>query len=120
MRRIEWWIAGRHLKSRRASRFVSLITFIATAGVTLGVMALVVVVGVMSGLQNDLRDRILIANAHLRILTYGEGLRVDDWRHVMDVARQDPEVVAAAPFVLTQGLITSGHDYAEGAYVIGI
>ena len=118
--RVEYWIAGRYLRSRRASRFVSLITFIATAGVAVGVMALIVVTGVMSGLQKDLREKILVANAHVRVLTYGEGLRLDDWRRVLDVVRRQDGVVAAAPFVLSQGLVSTSHDYAEGVAVIGI
>ncbi len=117
---VEWWIAGRYLRSRRASRFVSLITLIAVSGVALGVMALIVVIGVMSGLQRDLREKILIANPHLRVLTYGEGLRMDAWPKVLATVRQDPRVVAAAPFVLTQGLLSAGHDYAEGVAVIGM
>ena len=120
MSRVELWVAGRYLRSRRSSRFVSLITLIAIAGVTLGVTALIVVIGVMSGLQKDLREKILIANPHIRVLTYGEGLRVDDWRRVLGVVRQEPQVVAAAPFVLTQGLLSAGHDYAEGVAVIGV
>ena len=120
MSRVEWWVAGRYLRSRRSSRFVSLITLIAIAGVTLGVMALIVVIGVMSGLQKDLREKILIANPHLRVLTYGEGLRVDDWQRVLGVVRRQPDVVAAAPFVLSQGLLSAGHDYAEGVAVIGV
>jgi lipoprotein-releasing system permease protein len=119
VRRVEWWVAGRYLRSRRASRFVSLITLIAIAGVTLGVMALIIVIGVMSGLQRDLREKILIANPHLRVLTYGEGLRMDDWHRVLGIVRQQPQVVAAEPFVLSQGLISAGHDYAEGVAVIG-
>jgi lipoprotein-releasing system permease protein len=120
VKRVEWWIASRYLRSRRTSRFVSLVTLIATGGVALGVMALIVVIGVMSGLQRDLREKILVANPHLRILTYGEGLRVDDWRRVLATVQGAPEVVAAAPFVLSQGLITAGHDYAEGVAVIGL
>jgi lipoprotein-releasing system permease protein len=118
--RVEWWIAARYLRSRRASRFVSLITLIATAGVALGVAALIVVVGVMTGLQQDLREKILVANPHVRVLTYGEGLRVDDWAHVLEVVRRQPDVLAAAPFVLSQGLVSAGHDYAEGVAVIGL
>ena len=118
--RVEFWIAGRYLRSRRASRFVSLITFIATAGVAVGVMALIVVTGVMSGLQKDLREKILIANAHVRVLTYGEGLRLDDWHRVLDVVRRQDGVLAAAPFVISQGLVSTRHDYAEGVAVIGI
>lgn len=117
---VELWIAGRYLRSRRGSRFVSLITFIATAGIALGVMALIVVTGVMSGLQKDLREKILVANPHVRVLTYGEGLRVDDWQEILSVVRRQPDVLAAAPFVLSQGIITKGADYAEGAAVIGI
>jgi len=120
MKRVEWWIASRYLRSRRASRFVSLITFIATAGVALGVMALIVVTGVMSGLQTDLREKILLANPHVRVLTYGEGLRLDHWVRVLDTVRATRGVLAAAPFVLSQGLMSSGHDYAEGVAVIGV
>lgn len=120
MNRLEWAIAGRYLRSRRASRFVSLITGIAIGGVTVGVMALIVVLGVMNGLQNDLRQKILVASPHLRLLTYGEGLRLDDWRTMLDSVRAYPGVQAAEPFVLTQGLISAGHDYTEGAYILGI
>ncbi len=120
MRAVEWWIASRYLRSRRGSRFVSLITLIATAGVVLGVTALIVVTGVMSGLQRDLREKILVANPHVRVLTYGEGLRVDDWLRILDSVRATPGVLAAAPFVLTQGLVSAGHDYAEGVAVIGM
>src|SRR3989475_4140976 len=112
-------VAMRYLRSRRSSRLISLITVIAVGGVTIGVMALVIVLGVMNGMQNDLREKILVVNPHLRILTYGEGLRLDDWPEVITKVRRTPGVVAAAPFVLTQGLISAGHDYAEGVAVIG-
>lgn len=120
MTRLEWALAGRYLRSRRASRFVSLITGIAIGGVTVGVMALIIVLGVMNGLQNDLREKILVASPHLRLLTYGEGLRLDNWHAMLDSVRAYPGVQAAEPFVLTQGLISAGHDYTEGAYVLGI
>lgn len=113
-------ITLRYLRSRRSSRLLSLITVIAVGGVTVGVMALVVVLGVMNGLQADLRDKILVANPHLRVLTYGEGLRLDDWRKVLAQVRGVAGVSAAAPFVLTQGLISAGHDYAEGVIVYGV
>ncbi len=118
--RLELGLALRYLRSRRSSRLLSLITVIAVGGVTVGVMALVVVLGVMNGLQADLRDKILVANPHLRVLTYGEGLRLDDWRKVLGQVRRTPGVEAAAPFVLTQGLISAGHDYAEGVVVYGV
>jgi len=117
---LELRIAARYLKSRRASRLVSLITLIAVGGVTVGVMALVVVLGVMNGLQADLRDKILVASPHLQVLTYGAGLRLDDWRRVSAEVARMPGVEAAAPFVLTQGLVSAGHDYAEGVIVLGV
>src|SRR5437762_1078713 len=113
-------VAMRYLRSRRSSRLLSLIPVIAVGGVTVGVMALVIVLGVMNGMQNDLREKILVVNPHLRVLTYGEGLRLDDWSTVLGKVQRTPGVVAAAPFVLTNGLISAGHDYAEGVAVIGI
>jgi lipoprotein-releasing system permease protein len=120
MTRLDLTIAGRYLRSRRSSRLVSLITLIAAGGVTVGVMALIVVMGVMNGLQTDLREKILVASPHLRVLTYGEGLRLDDWRAVQARIRHEPGVLATAPFVLSQGLLSAGHDYAQGVAVLGI
>ena len=113
-------VAMRYLRSRRSSRLISLITVIAVGGVTIGVMALVIVLGVMNGMQNDLREKILVVNPHLRVLTYGEGLRLDDWSKVLGQVKRSSGVEAAAPFVMTQGLISAGHDYAEGVMVIGV
>jgi lipoprotein-releasing system permease protein len=120
MSRLDLMLASRYLRSRRSSRLFSLITLIAAGGVTVGVAALVVVTGLMNGLQNEIRDRILVASPHIRILTYGRGLRLDDWQSVRDSVLTDPDVRAAAPFVLTQGLMSAGADYAEGVYVVGI
>jgi len=118
--RLDLHVAMRYLRSRRSSRLISLITVIAVGGVTIGVMALVIVLGVMNGMQNDLREKILVVNPHLRVLTYGEGLRLDDWPEVLAKVRRAPDVVSAAPFVMTQGLVSAGHDYAEGVMVIGV
>jgi len=117
--RLERKIAARYLRSRRSSRAASLNTVISTGGVAVGVMALIVVLGVMNGLRNDLRERILVANPDLRVLTFGAGLRLDDWREVLAQVRKDPSVVAAAPEVISQALISAGHDYAEGVNVLG-
>ncbi|HEY6093148.1 MAG TPA: FtsX-like permease family protein [Gemmatimonadales bacterium] len=118
--RLDLRVAARYLRSRRSSRLLSLITVIAVGGVAVGVMALVMVLGVMNGMQNDLREKILVVNPHLRVLTYGEGLRLDDWPDVQAKVRRTPGVLAVAPFVLTQGLISAGHDYAEGVAVVGV
>jgi lipoprotein-releasing system permease protein len=116
---LEWRLARRYLRSRRNSSAASLNTVISAGGVAVGVMALIVVLGVMNGLRNDLRERILVANPHLRVLTFGAGLRMDDWRKVLQVIRKEPGVVAAAPEVISQAGITAGQDYGEGVNLVG-
>ncbi|HEY3013316.1 MAG TPA: FtsX-like permease family protein [Gemmatimonadales bacterium] len=117
--KLEWRIARRYLRSRRNSRTASLNTVISTGGVAVGVTALIVVLGVMNGLRDDLRERILVANPHLRILTFGSGLRLDDWRSVLKRIRQEPGVIAASPEVISQAGITAGQDYGEGVNLLG-
>src|SRR4051812_33596467 len=117
--RLEWRIAQRYLRSRRTSRVASLNTIISTGGVAVGVTALIVVLGVMNGLRDDLRERILVANPHLRILTFGSGLRLDDWRKVLTQVRSQPGVVAASPEVISQAGITAGQDYGEMVNLVG-
>jgi lipoprotein-releasing system permease protein len=116
---LEWRIARRYLRGRRQSRVLSLNTLIATGGVMVGVTALIVVLGVMNGLRDDLRERILVANPHLRVLTYGAGLRIDDWKRVVALVREDPGVVTAAPEVISQSILTAGKDYAEAVNILG-
>jgi lipoprotein-releasing system permease protein len=116
---LEWRLARRYLRSRRTSSVASLNTVISAGGVAVGVMALIVVLGVMNGLRNDLRERILVANPHLRVLTFGAGLRMDDWRKALQIIRKEPGVVAAAPEVISQAGITAGQDYGEGVNLVG-
>jgi lipoprotein-releasing system permease protein len=100
---------------------LSLITLIAIGGVAVGVMALIVVIGVMSGLQSDLRAKILGANAHGIVLELGQAVRMESWEPVLREVRSDPEVTAAAPFVYTEvGLNVPGSSYSEGAVLRGM
>jgi lipoprotein-releasing system permease protein len=116
---LEWRIARRYLRGRRQTRTLSLNTLIATGGVMVGVTALIVVLGVMNGLRDDLRERILVANPHLRVLTFGGGLRIDDWRRAIELIRAEPGVVTAAPEVISQSIMTAGKDYAEAVNILG-
>ncbi len=117
--RLELSLAARYLRGRGRPFGVSLNTVIATGGVAVGVMALIVVLGIMNGLRNDLRDRILVANPDLRILTYGQSLRLDPWRGALDTVRLDPAVVAAAPEVLTQSVARNAAGYVSAVSVVG-
>ena len=120
MSRLELHIAWRYLRSRRGSRLLSLISTIAIGGVIVGVSALILIIGVMNGLQKDLRDKILIGSPDVRILTYGEDLAMPKWDSAVTIAEHTTGVVAAAPFVHTQAGISAGHNYAEGVFVMGI
>jgi lipoprotein-releasing system permease protein len=120
MTRLEWHIAWRYLRSRRGSRLLSLISTIAIAGVVVGVSALIVIIGVMNGLQKDLREKILIGSPDIRVLTMGEDLVMPRWDTVLKIVGRWEGVAAAAPFVHTQALVTAGHKYREGAFVMGI
>jgi lipoprotein-releasing system permease protein len=99
---------------------MSLITLIAIGGVTVGVMALLVVIGVMSGLQHDLQRKILGSNPHGIVLKIGEDVRMDDWKDVQDRVRRDPAVTIAEPFIYTEVGLNAGGDYSEGAVLRGV
>lgn len=119
--RLELSIAWRYLRSRRASRLFSFITLIAIGGVVVGVSALVVIMGVMNGLQTDLREKILIASPDLRVLNWGEDLKITDWHAVLEKVKATEGVVVAAPFVLTEALANvPERTFNGGVQVVGI
>lgn len=118
--RLERQVAVRYLRGRRRTSAPSLNTVIAIGGIAVGVAALLVVLGVMNGLRNDLRDRILVGNPHLRILVYGSTLRMEDWARPLAVIRQDPDVVAAAPEVITKSMVFVDPDYPAVVDVVGM
>ena len=120
MNRLELSIAARYLRSRRGSRLLSLISIIAIGGVLVGVSALILIIGVMNGLQRDLREKILVGSPDIRVLSYGEDLKIDDWHTVLAKVKRVPGVVQAAPFVLVEGGMNAGHDYAGAVYIVGM
>ncbi len=117
---IELEIAWRYLRSRRGSRLLSFISVIAIGGVAVGVGALIVVMGVMNGLQRDLREKLLTGSPDIRLLGPGTEMRIDDWQGVLRRVRAEPGVVAAGPFVMTQAIVNAGHDYSDAGVVFGL
>ena len=122
-----WWpsalerrIALRYLRGQRGTRSASLQTVVAIGGIATGVMALVVVLGVMNGLRDDLRDRILIASPHIRVLTYGNSLNIGDWETALASIRTVDGVVAAAPEVISQTMVLNPEGHPESAKVAGL
>jgi lipoprotein-releasing system permease protein len=116
----EFFLASRYLSARSQSRFLNLITVIAIGGICVGVMALIVVVGVMSGLQRAVREGILGTNPHIMVLTFGEGLRLDDWETPLRLVKEDPDVTSVEPFVYSEALIFQDVDYQQGVALRGI
>ena len=107
--------AGR--RGRRKDRFLSFISGMSVASIALGVAALIIVLSVMTGFQQEVRDRMLGVIPHIEI-TNGMG-PMTDWRSVAADVMKNPEVVAAAPYVQGQGLLNSG-SVVRGAMVKGI
>jgi lipoprotein-releasing system permease protein len=121
MSRLELAIAWRYLRSRRGSKLLSLISLIAIGGVTVAVSALIVIIGVMNGLQNDLREKILIGSPDIRVQTYGEDMVMTDWQSVLKKVLRQKGVVTAGPYVYTQALVrATRHKYVEGVFVEGL
>src|SRR6266478_1398099 len=103
----ELHIALRYLLARRKQAFISVISLISTLGVTVGVMALVIALALMTGLQQELRDRILGSNPHVYVWNTGG---ITDYHAEAAKLRQLPHVVGAAPEILGQGLISAGRE----------
>ncbi|MEO8601029.1 MAG: ABC transporter permease [bacterium] len=104
------FIGLRYLRARRNERFISLITIIATAGVALGVMTLNIVLAVMTGFEEDLRDRILSFTPHVVVSDYGTAMPL---RPELEARlRGLPGVAAVAPYVQGQAMLASSSEVA--------
>jgi lipoprotein-releasing system permease protein len=100
----EFQIALRYLLARRRQAFISIISFVSTLGVTVGVMALIIAVALMTGLQGELRDRILGSTAHVFVFkTTG----IQDYRAEIAALRKVPRVVGAAPALIGRAMASS-------------
>ena len=122
-----WWptplerrVALRYLRGQRGTRRAALQTVVAIGGIDVGVTALILVLGLMNGLRDDLRDRILTASPHLRVLTYGEGLRMEGWREASEIIRGVEGVVGVAPEVVTGTMVQNMARHVELAKVAGL
>jgi lipoprotein-releasing system permease protein len=102
--RFELYIALRYLLARRKQAFISLISLISTLGVAVGVMALIVALALMTGLQGELRDRILGSTAHLYVWKTGG---IKDYQAEVARVRSVPGVTGAAPAILGRALVST-------------
>jgi lipoprotein-releasing system permease protein len=116
--RFEFFIASRYLRAKRKQAVIGVITGLSIAGVAAGVASLVVALAVNNGFRQDLQERLLGSTSHVNLLrTMGDGIR--DWQPLMERLQKQPHVVAAAPDIYEQVLISLG-PRARGAVLKGI
>lgn len=116
-RSFEWLIGLRYTRAKRRNRFVSFISATSIIGITLGVTALIVVISVMNGFQDELRHRILGMTAHATISENGQALQ--DWRSLAKKVQNEPDVMASAPYVQAEAML-SAQPNVSGAIIRGI
>ncbi len=110
-------VALRYLKAKRREKFISLISFISIAGVAVGVMALLVVIGVMTGFDQDLKKKILSVNAHVILIKPGYSL--SNYDSLVQQVEAIPGVISAKPFIYTQVMV-SGPGNISGGVIRGL
>lgn len=115
--RYELLVGLRYTRARRRNRFIGVNSLVSMIGIGVGVWALIVVLSVMNGFQKEVRTRILGVVSHVQMS--GAGNRLQDWPAVAQEASRHPRVVAAAPFVQGQGMLSAG-SAVRGALVRGI
>ena len=112
------WRYTRAGRSTRRNGFISFISGVSMLGIALGVAALIIVLSVMNGFQREVRDRMLSVVSHIEIYAQ-DGAALPDAAHTLLQARQNPQVVGAAPFIAAQALLARGEDM-RGVLVRGI
>jgi len=116
--RFEFFVASRYLRAKRKQAVIGVITVISITGVAAGVASLVIALAINNGFRQDLQERLLGSTSHVNLLrTMGDGVR--DWRPLMERLRKQPHVVAVAPDIYEQVLISLG-PRARGAVLKGI
>jgi lipoprotein-releasing system permease protein len=113
----ELFVGTRYLRAKQKETFISLITILSIAGVTVGVMALIVVIAVMAGFESDLKSRILGIESHVVIMRHGD--QMADYQHTLNKVSSHEGVIAATPFIYTQTMLRSAGG-VSGAVLRGI
>ncbi|MFO6420030.1 lipoprotein-releasing ABC transporter permease subunit [Hylemonella sp. W303a] len=114
-------LGWRYTRAGRATRrngFISFISGVSMLGIALGVAALIIVLSVMNGFQKEVRDRMLGVVSHIEIYS-ADGLALPDAGRTLELVREHPQVVGAAPFIAAQALLARGEDM-KGAVLRGI
>lgn len=115
----ESFVGLRFLKGRSGNRFLSLVTFISSAGIALGVAVLIVVLSVIDGYEDTMRDKILGANAHIILFNSAESGDIRSYKELSEKLSGEKGIVRADPFSYLEAMITSGNK-KQGIVIKGI
>ncbi len=115
----EIFIALRYLGAKRKQAFISVISLISIIGVAIGVMALILVLGVMTGFTDDLREKILGTNSHMVVTHFVGGSGMSDYINIKKRIDSVADVVASTPFIISQVMLSSGSN-VSGVVLRGI
>ncbi|MBT8117208.1 MAG: lipoprotein-releasing ABC transporter permease subunit [Gammaproteobacteria bacterium] len=116
-RPLELFIGLRYTHTKRRTHFISFISLTSMLGIALGVMALITVLSVMNGFEKELRSRILGMASHATVTTFGGTL--EDWEGLAQTVTGEPHVVAAAPYVRGETMLSLGKQ-TSGAILRGV
>src|SRR5271156_4374668 len=116
--RFELFIASRYLRAKRRQAFIGIITGISVAGVAAGVASLVVAMAITNGFRQDLQQRLLGSTSHISLQRIADD-GIKDWPALMERLSKQPHVLAAAPAIFEQVLISRG-PRARGAVLKGM
>jgi len=114
---IELFIGLRYTRAKRRNNFISFISFISMMGVGLGVMALIVVLSVMNGFENQLRERILGMVSHVTVSSYDN--RLENWSELAESIKTDNEIIGYAPYIEAEAML-SNRSSVSGAIIRGV
>jgi lipoprotein-releasing system permease protein len=114
---LESFIAARYLVSKRKVDFISIITGMSAAGVTVGVAVMIIVLSVVNGFEKEVVDRIVGTNAHVVIMRYEEG--IEDYEELTERVEQADHVLGASPFVFTKAMV-SANGVTDGIALKGV
>ncbi|MGV3582255.1 MAG: lipoprotein-releasing ABC transporter permease subunit [Methylophilus sp.] len=118
----EVFVGLRYTRAKRKNHFISFISFTSMIGIALGVWALIVVLSVMNGFQDELRNRILGVASHIEITGFNNQL--NDWQEVTHLTKQiqnegQSKIIASAPYVMAQGMLSFGQA-VQGSLIRGV
>jgi len=116
--KFEPYIALRYLTARHQNRFINIVTLFSIGGILVGVGALIVVLSIMNGFEDEVRARIIETTAHITLFSFRPG-DIDDWRALSARIEEFPDVTGASPFVQSKGAI-AGPKSSDGVLIRGI